>query len=366
MQLRDPLPPTPPAGPAPAEARTASGLRRTALYRAMVQAIERHRMLEPADGVLVGLSAGPDSSALLHALVLLAPRLRLRVEAAHVHHGIRGPRADRDAEAAEALAARLGVPFHRIDVDAPAHARAHRLSLEAAARALRLGALEQTAARLGCRRVALGHTADDQAETVLMWVLRGTGPAGLAGIPPVRGVFVRPLLGVWRHEVLAYCRAAGLEPVEDETNRSPRFLRNRIRLEVLPYLESRVRPGVRRALVRLAAVALDEQTYMQSRLGELWPRLVLEAAPGRLELDARAVAALHPALGRRTLVRAYEEVSGGHRGALGLVHVEALWGALTRRRGGVTLPLPGGVVARLGKGRLRLHGPQAGGGADGA
>ncbi|NLG70206.1 MAG: tRNA lysidine(34) synthetase TilS [Firmicutes bacterium] len=312
-------------------------------------------MLGRSDGVLVALSGGPDSSALLHALLLLAPRLQLRVQAAHVHHGIRGASADRDAEAARALASRLAVPFRRIDVDVRTYAHAQGLSLETAARQLRLEALERTAREEGCRRVALGHTADDQAETVLMWVLRGTGPAGLAGIPPVRGVFVRPLLGVWRREVLAYCRAAGLRPVEDETNRSPRFLRNRIRFEVLPYLESTVRPGVRRALVRLASVALDEQEYMRARVDEVWRRIATPGEGGRLELDARALGGLHPALGRRILVRAYEEVSGGHRGALGLVHIEALWTAVARGRGGVELQLPGRIVTRLMRGRLVLE-----------
>lgn len=343
------------ASPSPIDPRQAARLRRMRLFLTMSRTIDRHQMLREGERVLVGLSAGPDSSALLHALVLLAPRLRLHVEAAHVHHRIRGAQADRDAEAARALAERLQVPFRLERVDAPAYARTHGLSLEAAARSLRLEALERLAAERGCGRVALGHTADDQAETVLMWVLRGTGLAGLAGIPPVRGVFVRPLLAVWRRDVLAYCQAAGLTPVEDETNRSLRFFRNRIRLEVLPYLESRVRPGVREALTRLAAIALDEHAYMQARVAEAWQSLGVTAAEGRVELSARALRALHPALGRRTLVRAYEEVSGGHRGELGLAHVEALWEAVLRGRGGVRIELPGRVAASIARGRLRLE-----------
>lgn len=348
----------------PVDPRQAARLRRMRLFLTMVRTIARHQMLREGERVLVGLSAGPDSSALLHALVLLAPRLKLHVEAAHVHHQIRAQQADRDAEAARALAARLRVPFWLEKVDAPAYARSQGLSLEAAARALRLEALEKLASERGCGRVALGHTADDQAETVLMWVLRGTGPAGLAGIPPVRGIFVRPLLAVWRRDVLAYCEAANLTPVEDETNRSPRFLRNRIRLEVLPYLESRGRPGVREALTRLAAVALDEHAYMQARVAEAWQELGVRAAEGRVELNARALRCLHPALGRRTLVRAYEEVSGRHRGELGLVHVEALWEAVMRGRGGVQIQLPGRVIARIARGWLcleRLEGDAGGG-----
>lgn len=341
--------------PPPVEGPRAARLRRTRLFLTMARTIARHGMLAPKDRVLVGLSAGPDSSALLHALVLLSPRLELRVEAAHVHHGIRGERADRDAQAARALAESLGVPFSLERVDAPARARAGRLSLEAAARELRLQALERLAAERGCNRVALGHTADDQAETVLMWVLRGTGPAGLAGIPPVRGAFIRPLLDVWRRDVLAYCRAAEIFFVEDETNRSPRFLRNRIRMEVLPYLESTVRAGVKEALVRLAAIALDEHAYMQGRVEEAWHGLEMGSGPGWVELNARALAALHPALGRRTLVRAYERVSGGHRGELGLAHVEALWRVVTRGRGGARVQLPGGVRGTVKRGRLRLE-----------
>lgn len=326
----------------------------------MARTIARYRMLTAGDRVLVGLSAGPDSSALAHALTLLAPRLKLDVEAAHVHHGIRGESADRDAEAARALAGRLGIPFVLHCTDAPGYARAHGLSLESAARAVRLAALERIAQERRCRRVALGHTADDQAETVMMWVIRGTGPGGLAGIRPVRGVFVRPLIDVWRRDVLAYCEAAGLEPVEDESNRSTRFLRNRIRLELLPYLESRFRPGVREALVRLARVALDEQAFMQARADEAWEQAAARSAPGSVELSVKALAALHPALARRVLVRAFEEVSGGHRGELGLVHVEALLDAVRRPRGGAVVQLPGGVWGRLVRGRLRLEqAPQA-------
>ena len=341
--------------PSPIDPRQAARLRRMRLFLTMTRTIRRHQMLREGERVLVGLSAGPDSSALLHALVLLAPRLKLRLEAAHVHHRIRGEQADRDAEAARALAERLRVPFWLETVDVPAYARSQGLSLETAARLLRLQALERVAARQGCSRVALGHTADDQAETVLMWVLRGTGPAGLAGIPPVRGIFVRPLLAVWRRDVLAYCEAAGLSPVQDETNLSLRHLRNRLRLEVLPYLESTVRPGVREALWRLAAIALDEHAYMQQEVSEVWERLLLSRSEGRIELDVRALRTLHPALGRRTLVRAYEEVSGGHRGELGLVHVEALWEAVLRGSGGVRVPLPGRVVARIARGRLMLE-----------
>ncbi|WP_324716257.1 tRNA lysidine(34) synthetase TilS [Carboxydochorda subterranea] len=338
------------AGEAPA-----ASLRRTRLFLGMARTIARHQMVQPRDRVLVGLSGGPDSSALLHALRLFAPRMGLELAAAHVHHHIRGRSADRDARLSEEYAARLGVPFHLVHVDAPAHARSERVSLETAARTLRLEALQRLAAEHGYRRVALGHTADDQAETVLMWVLRGTSPAGLGGIPPVRGMFVRPLLDVWREDVEAYCRAAGIEPTRDETNLSPDMARNRIRAELLPLIESRIRPGARRALVRLARLAREDEAWMQQQAQEAWDALRPVRAEGRLIIDRRALAALPAPLARRILVRAFEEVSGGHRGQLSLRHVEALQQAVARGRGGAVVVLPERVRGVVEQGELRLQ-----------
>lgn len=310
--------------------------------------------------MLAAISGGPDSTAMLHALVLLAPRLSLRVEGIHIHHGIRGEAAERDAVFAQSLARSLSVPFHLERVDAPSAARERGISLETAARTLRLEALERVAAREGCQRVALGHTADDQAETVIMWVIRGASLLGLAGIPPVRGVFVRPLLDVWRQDVVEYCRLAGLDPVTDETNWSREPLRNRIRHDLLPFVEQRIRPGARRALVRLAAAAREDEAYLRHEAARAWRRLRTGSPDedgAALHLDAAAILALPRPIARRVLVHAFEEVSGGHRGELAWRHVEALVRMLERRRGGAVVQLPCRVRAHLSRGTLVLRGP---------
>jgi tRNA(Ile)-lysidine synthase len=213
--------------------------------------IRRHAMLAGGETVLVAVSGGADSVALLHVLADLAEPWRLRLHVLHVDHQLRADSA-RDADFVRALGTRLGVPVDVATVAVESHG-----SAEAAARAARYAALEARAALLGAQRVALGHTADDQAETMLMRLLEGAGVRGLAGIPPVRGRFFRPLIELHRAVLEAELRGAALPWVEDPTNRDPKFLRNRIRHELLPLLADSYNPGIARTLTRVAALARD-------------------------------------------------------------------------------------------------------------
>ncbi|MFH1726229.1 MAG: tRNA lysidine(34) synthetase TilS [Elusimicrobiota bacterium] len=222
-------------------------------------------LLSRGDRVLVAVSGGPDSVCLAHRLSRLAARRRLIATVLHMHHGLRGRGADRDAVFAERLARQLGLPFVLERLPVSELASRERRSLEDAGRRLRYRALAACARRLGCDKAATGHHLDDQAETLLLHLLRGTKAKGLAGIPPKRvlregagrGVrrvqLIRPLLVLSRAEVLAYCRAYGLRYRKDPTNRSTRFTRNWVRLKVLPLLERR-NPRIRE---HLAAIAQD-------------------------------------------------------------------------------------------------------------
>jgi tRNA(Ile)-lysidine synthase len=213
--------------------------------------IRRHAMLAGGETVLVAVSGGADSVALLHFLVELAPAWRLRLHVLHVDHQLR-PDSPADADFVRALGARLGVPADVVTVTVDA-----RGSLEAAARESRYAALEAGAARIDAHRIALGHTADDQAETVLMRLLEGAGVRGLAGIPPVRGRIIRPLIEVHRAALEAELRRAAIPWVEDPTNRDPKFLRNRIRHELLPLLADSYNPGIAASLTRVSTLARD-------------------------------------------------------------------------------------------------------------
>lgn len=216
--------------------------------------VRRHGLLHGGETVLVAVSGGADSVALLDVLGDLRQALGLTLQCAHVHHGLRAE-ADADADFVRRLCERLAVPFHleRVTVrrEPPWE------GLEAEARRTRYAALEARALTLGASRIATGHTADDQAETVLMRLLQGAGPRGLAGIAPARGRFIRPLLDARRDEVLAHLGSRGLGWVEDATNRDPRFLRNRLRQDVLPFLARQYGPGVVESLCRSAALSRE-------------------------------------------------------------------------------------------------------------
>jgi tRNA(Ile)-lysidine synthase len=208
-------------------------------------------MLRGGETVLAAVSGGADSVGLADVLVSLVPELDLKVHLVHVNHGLR-PEADAEQLSVERLAGDLGVPCHveRVTVrrDPPWE------GLEAEARRARYGAFRAVAERIGAQRIATAHTADDQAETVLMRLLEGAGPRGLAGIAPVRGLLIRPLLEARRTDVEAHLRARGLAWMEDASNRDPRFLRNRVRHDVLPFLERTVDPGIAAGLARSAGL----------------------------------------------------------------------------------------------------------------
>jgi tRNA(Ile)-lysidine synthase len=213
--------------------------------REVARALDRDRLIAPGEGVLVACSGGPDSTTLLDALARLAPPRGLRLVAVHVDHGLREASAA-EAGVVAALASSRGIPFVAIGVHVERTG-----SLQDAARRARHAALRAAAAEHGTGSIALGHTADDQAETVLMRALSGATPRALAGMAPRSGALVRPLIRVWRRDTLAYCAALGIVPLDDPSNHDPRFLRTQVRHRLLPALEE-VFPAARRRLVALA------------------------------------------------------------------------------------------------------------------
>ena len=215
----------------------------------VLHTIRDRALLAGGERVLVAVSGGPDSTALLHSLVHLAPRLNIELAAAVVDHGLRPESAAEAGLVAERCRA-LGVRCEILTVDVKAACRPH-VSLQEAARNVRLKALQETAARLGCAGVALGHTADDQAETVLFRIVRGTGLSGLGGIPYQRGILIRPLLDVRRKGIIAFLAKRRIPFIEDPSNANRHYTRVRIRLDLLPLLR-RENPRVVDALLSLA------------------------------------------------------------------------------------------------------------------
>ncbi|UCH77923.1 MAG: tRNA lysidine(34) synthetase TilS, partial [Candidatus Coatesbacteria bacterium] len=293
----------------------------------------------PGSTVLVAASGGPDSTALLYCLHVLAPDRRWRLAVAHLDHALR-PDSAADAAFVRRQAAALGLPFFGARVAVRSLPDAVGRSEEEAARLARRSFLRRAARRAGADAVALGHTLDDQAETVLLNLTRGAGTLGLAGMAAAAEPFVRPLLGVTRADVLAYINARGLSWRDDPTNRDPRYLRNWFRQAVLPPLESRT-PGIKRSLAALAAAARAEEEVLERRTASLLARLVRETGPDWIALAAGFPLALPEALRGRAVRRLFADLAGSRRG-LERRHVEAV----VALAAGETVNLPHGVAAR--------------------
>lgn len=224
-------------------------------------AIEKYSMLRHGDSVIVGLSGGADSCAMLHFLCSVRDEFALKITAVHVNHMIRGAEAERDACAAQEFCKRLGVKFVLYERDVPAIAAMNGQGLEECGRNVRYEIFEQEAAKCG-GKIATAHTLSDSAETMLFHMIRGCSLGGLKGIPPVRGNIIRPLILCEREEIEAYCSAHNIEYMTDSTNLCSDYARNKIRLQILPIMRE-LNPSVLSAISRLSECAVEDEDYLQ-------------------------------------------------------------------------------------------------------
>ena len=304
--------------------------------------MERWHMLPPEGGVILcAVSGGRDSVCLLHYLTTIAPRRGFTVAAAHLNHRMR-PEAQRDEDFVRGLCREWNVPFYT--EAAPVYEMAARwgLGVEETGRRLRYDFLLRTADAIGAAYIATAHHAQDQAETVLLNLLRGTGPEGLGGIPPVRGRIIRPLLQTGRAEIEDYLQKNGLPHVEDSTNEDTHYARNRLRRELWPQLET-VNPAVTRAIGRTAEIVRGENAYLDTLAAERLP------AEGTAVETAALLAAPEPL--RPRMVRLLLDRLPTGKKDVGAVHMDAV---LALAEGGGTLDLPGGARAVCRNGWLRL------------
>jgi len=290
------------------------------LLDAVRSAIRRYSMIERGDRVVVAVSGGADSMALLSALHALSSDLHCELAVAHLDHGLR-PSSAADARFVEEQAASLGLPVMSERCDVRSEAAARRQGIEEAARGVRRAFLARVAAEWGAARIALGHTADDQAETVLFRLARGTGWDGLCGMAPVSGPIIRPLLFLTRGEVRQFAADQGIPWREDETNSDVSFARNRIRERVLPELAA-INSDVVRTVARFADIAGDMRGTERYVVARLWGDICESENSGSLRLARTRVAALPPSVQFIVLREAICRARGDLRG-LGRSHVAA-------------------------------------------
>ncbi len=324
------------------------------MFRIICDTITKYSLLARGDRVVVAVSGGPDSVALTHVLFSLKKEYDLVLHIAHLNHMFRGAEADQDARWVMDLAQQLEIPCTVSKVDVPAFAKARRISAQAAARQVRYDFLEQVRMTQKATRIATGHHADDQAETLVMNILRGAGPGGLSGIPPQRGgVYIRPLIDATREEIENYCRENELAYCQDSSNFKPVYLRNRVRLELLPLLEREYNPEIRVALIRLAGIMQDENEFMDTQVQDLWDKLMISDTRSEIICNLPGFLAAPPALQRRLLRKAWAALRGDAR-ELTYNHLEQAMNFLRDGKAGGVIEFPRHIIMINGYGEFRL------------
>lgn len=327
---------------------SACATRTPPLIRQVMRTIRTRRLLDPGVSLLVALSGGPDSVALVACLHHLAPRWHLQLTAVHFNYGLRGHESDEDEAFVAAFCRHRAIPLlverPRLSRDAPRGRR----SVQEMARELRYRLLEELAARHGCDRIALGHTADDQAETVLLWMLRGAGTTGLGGMRHDRRGsrvhFIRPLLDCSREAVLAYLQSEGLPYRRDSSNQSRVYRRNRIRHDVLPLLKE-LNPAILRVLCRQADLLAEDEHVLEEETDRHLSRLLIKRELALLAVQRDGLLALPTGIQRRIIRRLLQTHQAAGK-VPSLRQVSAVLNGIVRARNGASFRIARVVITR--------------------
>jgi len=365
----------------------------------VINFIQRHSLILPKETLVVGVSGGADSVCLLHLLARWREELGVKLHVAHLNHQLRGAESEADAKFVAELASSLGVPATIDRQDVAIYRTKRNCSIEEAARELRYDLLAKVAGDVGANRVAIGHTRDDQVETILMHILRGTGTSGLHGLEPCSPIpfchselpschservsrspeqsdgeeshtaqgklreespkaknlgllVIRPLLDITREETLNYCQEYQLGPRIDSSNLSLSFLRNRLRLELLPLLR-KYNPKVGDALLRLAKIAKDDSSFMEQQAFELWDKVASQEG-NAVCLNKGKFGVLPVALQRRLLRLAVAKILGDTKD-IEINHIEAVRSLLSKPVG-KRISLPHGIICYGGYNEVIIAG----------
>jgi len=308
-------------------------------------------MLSRGDGVLAGLSGGPDSVCLLVILDRLREYFGVNLYAAYIEHGLRPGETPGEIDFCKRLCLSLDVPFSVKSVDVNFFAKAQGMNKQEAARELRYKALNEAAHNAGAAKIALGHTADDQAETVIMRLLRGAGTLGLSGIPPVRENIIRPIIALERKEIERFLDTEQIPFLMDSSNREDKYMRNKIRSTVMPALKS-LEPDMALTIARTADIFREEDNYFELQTTKTLMKLISRKTDTAIELLILPLERMDKALVRRIIRRAVSAL-GGLRG-ISFVHIESLLALVKSGCSGDRIYLPRGVRAIKGYSTLTI------------
>lgn len=340
-------------------------------FRRLLEQVEkanrRYRLFRKGDSLVLGVSGGPDSVALLALLSKMRRKYGFRIVVAHLNHGLQQKPAARCQALVRRMAAGLKLPFYKKNVRLKTLAARHKRSVEEMGRLERYLFFEEIAKKVSATKIVTAHTLDDQAETVLMRMIRGSGLRGLGGIPCRRkqGRFevVRPLILCQKSEILSFLRESRLPYCVDPTNRDTIFTRNRVRRHLLPWIARRMNPQIKQVLSSLQEICSRTQDYVDRQSARAFKACLRRAPSGRVLLDLKGLKRLHPALLNEVLLSALVKKKGDSR-RLAYSHLAAIEELLCSEKGDLRLDLPGPVrvrksrrflVIESGRNSERLH-----------
>jgi tRNA(Ile)-lysidine synthase len=316
------------------------------------ETINRWNMLKKGDRVIVACSGGPDSVALLFLLNLIKEKFGLKLFVAHINHKLRGKESEEDEKFVKSLAQKLNLRFYSKSFDIKKIAKKEKLSIEECAREVRYDYLNRLTGRIKATKIALGHNADDQAETVLMRLIRGAGSLGLSGIPPVSGKIIRPLLDLKREDIEKFLRENRLQFRIDSSNLRKDYLRNRIRLELLPHLKKNYNPNIVEVLNRTASILSAQVNYLSKEISKIFDQVSYEGK-GKISLDLDKLFNYDISLRREMLRFAIEKIGGGGFRA-NFEEIERILDLARQRKSGKRVFLTENLLAEVSSKYLNL------------
>lgn len=307
--------------------------------------IKKNSMINNGDSIVVGVSGGPDSVCLLHVLWRLREELNLRIVAVHINHMLRGSESDRDEEYVKSLCEKMNIELQALRIDIKKISKEKNQSLEETGRDERYRHFGIIADNIGASKIAVAHNKNDQAETVLMNIIRGSGLDGLKGMDYVRGRIIRPLLDVERSEIETYCEVNKLNPITDSSNLDNIYSRNKIRLNVIPYIDSLFDCNLVKSIDRMNRLIKDDIDFIDNKINKMYYTSVLKKESEEVELLLGKIKNMHVAAKRRIIRKSINEVKGNVKG-IESIHIENILEMIDNGKVGSKLCLPGIKVGR--------------------
>ena len=281
----------------------------------VLETIQKYNLIEPGDKVVLGVSGGPDSMAMFYILKEFSQKMNFEIVVSHIHHGIR-KEATADEQYVEKWCKKLGVPFFVLHSKVEELAKAQKLGVEETGRKVRYEFFNQVVEKVGANKIAIAHNKNDNAETIIMNILRGSGSKGLCGIDAKQGKIIRPLIEISREEIEEFCTQANLEPRIDITNFENEYTRNKIRNIVIPYIKKEFNPNIVNGLERLSEIMKEQEEYIQSEAEKRYKNILIEEIKSEgneynsIVLDLKKFNALPKIIEKKIILLAIQNIFG--------------------------------------------------------